>query len=146
VRRWHIMIAALFFAAMSACMDTQCWHEVLGVDKIINSASALQGHLVTVSGYLRFGDDSHNLWSSKGALLAVSKSYVPPDDPAWTHCIGLFDIDGWRARLLALDNSYVIITGALQSGNLHHSEFTMNTCTDSGLSIRSAKQRNDSGM
>jgi hypothetical protein len=140
MQRLYCTIAALLFVATSACVETRSFH-VLSVDAIINSASAPEGDVVTVSGYLRFGDDSHNLWSSKEALLAVSKGYVPPKDPAWNHCIGLFDIDGWRSRLIDLDNSHVTITGALQSSHPHHSEFTMNTCTDSGLSIRSVKRR-----
>src|SRR5580692_4573666 len=106
VQSRYITIAGLFFAAIPACIDTGGRHEVLGVDEIIQPASESESHLVTVSGFLRFGDDSHNLWSSKEALLAISKIYVPTDDPVWSHCIGLFDIDGWRARLVALDNSY----------------------------------------
>jgi len=61
--------------------------------------------MVSVKGYLRFGDDGRNLWTSEESYTYVRKNYVPPDNPAWSRCIALYDIDGWRKALLSMNTN-----------------------------------------
>jgi hypothetical protein len=122
-----------------ACVGPSDIGKPLTVDELIQSAASLEGQEVAVLGYLRFGDDSHNLWSSKEALAAVSTDYVPTDDPAWDHCISLFDFGGLRSRLLANDNRTVILIGTVRQIKLKPGELMMSTCSEIGISVQSVR-------
>jgi hypothetical protein len=95
--------------------------------------------MVSVKGYLRFGDDSRNLWNNEESYTYVRKSYVPPNDPAWSRCIALYDINGWRKALLSMNNHYVLISGVVRRYPARDGDIAMDTCSDLGISIRSAE-------
>jgi hypothetical protein len=88
-------LACLFVVLTVGCTHDALHHpEYRSVEDIVGSAAVLEGQMVSVKGYLRFGDDSRNLWSNEKFYTYVSKSYVPPNDPAWSRCIALYDVDG----------------------------------------------------
>jgi hypothetical protein len=103
----------------------------------VRSHAALEGKEVSVVGYLRFGDDTRNLWNDKEALLAVSGGNVLPNDPAWNRCITLYDADKWRSILLSKDEKYVKVSGIVRFEAARPGEITFGACSDLGISIRS---------
>jgi hypothetical protein len=62
----------LLLLLSAACTHANVAQRVLRVDDILASAGTLEGKQVEVRGFLRFGDDTQNLWTSKGAYSAVS--------------------------------------------------------------------------
>ena len=123
----------------SACAHTWNAHEFRSVDDIIRSAAILEGHSVSVRGYLRFGDESKNLWSNRDAYLAVRSRYVAPTDPKWNRCITLYDLDGWRAKLRSSNDRYVVIAGVLRRYPTLPGEINFDSCSDLGVSIQSVE-------
>ena len=95
--------------------------------------------MVSVKGYLRFGDDGRNLWTSEESYTYVRKNYVPPDNPAWSRCIALYDIDGWRKALLSMNNQYVLVSGIVHRYPAQDGDVAIDTCSDLGISIHSAE-------
>jgi hypothetical protein len=121
---------------IAGCASSPRSHKNLSVDDVVRSAGPLEGSAVVVKGYLRFGDDSRNLWESRTAYLTVSNHDVAPDDQAWTHCVTLWDIDGWRSALLEHNNRYVTISGVVRRQPLRDGEIRIGSCSDLGVSIR----------
>jgi hypothetical protein len=127
----------LLFMALAACVHSKGLQETLGVDDILRSAHTAEGTEVEVRGFLRFGDDTQNLWSSKEAYSAVSGHYVPPDSPLWNHCISLFDTMTLRAALLKYDSFDVIVRGRVKRYRQVNGGITFESCSDVGISISS---------
>jgi hypothetical protein len=109
--------------------------ESLRVDDILESASALEGKQVEVRGFLRFGDDTQNLWTSKDAYSAVSGRYVSPESPLWNHCISLFDTKKLRATLLRYDSSYVLVRGRVTRYRRDAGDISFSSCSEVGITI-----------
>jgi hypothetical protein len=107
----------------------------LRVDDILASASALEGKQVEVRGFLRFGDDTQNLWTSKGAYSAVSGPYVPAESPLWNHCISLFDTMKLRATLLQYDSHDVLVRGRVTRYPRDNDDIVFSSCSDVGIAI-----------
>ena len=123
---------------VSACSAPGPPTPVRTVDELIAHEQELLGRKVTVEGLLRFGDDSHNLWSSRAAYRVVEGKYLPDDDPAWNHCIALYDLARWRTALLANDHGRVRLTGVLQRRiDVGGEVVNLSECNDLGLSIES---------
>jgi hypothetical protein len=122
-----------------ACAHDRPRQQYRSVDDIVRSATILEGQTVSVKGYLRFGDDSRNLWSNKESYTYLKKDYRPPSDPAWNRCIALYDIDGWREKLLSMNNHYVLVSGIVRHYPTRDGEITIDTCSDLGISIGSAE-------
>jgi hypothetical protein len=136
-RGMSYMVACLFVAMLFACAhDARHKQEGRSVDEIVRSATVLEGQMVSVKGYLRFGDDSRNLWSNEAAYTYVSKAYLPPGDPAWNRCIALYDINDWRDTLLSMSSQYVLISGIVRRYPARDGDLTIDTCSDIGISIR----------
>lgn len=128
-----LVVAILCALLASACAHTKL--QALTVDEMIRS-NLEEGHVVSVKGYLRFGDDSRNLWSNKDAYELVESRYTPQDDPAWNHCITLYGIEDWRKELLAKDRSYVVIAGVIHRYPSKEGDVSVGSCSDLGISIR----------
>jgi hypothetical protein len=132
---------ATFLGALlvSACTHTEPRQKPRAVDFVLNSSGALEGTTVQISGYLKFGDDMHNLWSSKSAWLAVSTREVPSDAPMWNHCITLRGIGNHRSALLKLSDHPVLITGELHRVTLKPDEIEIGSCSEIGISVLHVK-------
>lgn len=111
------------------------------VDDVVAHESELVGKSITVTGYLRFGDDSRNLWNSRQVYLRVANEDAQPNDPAWNRCITLYDIDGFREKLVAHNNDYVLVSGVVQRLARQEGEITTSSCNELGISVRSLKAR-----
>lgn len=111
------------------------------VDDVVARESELVGKPITVTGYLRFGDDSRNLWSNRQVYLRVTNEDTQPDDPAWMRCITLYDIDGFREKLVAHNNDYVLVSGVVQRVDRQEGEITTSSCNELGISVRSLTPR-----
>ena len=129
----HLRLAALLLAC--SCTHNLNAQSYRTVDDVVANATDLVGKPTTVRGYLRFGDDSRNLWSSREAFQQVRDSDVQPDDPAWDRCITLFNIEHFRDALLARNNSYVLITGLIQRVVPVEGEITTSSCNTLGISV-----------
>lgn len=127
--------AMLVLIASSACAQTSSAQRPQTVDEIVSSEGSLASGPVAVKGYLRFGDDSRNLWADRKAYLTVKNGDVGPDDPAWNRCITIYDIGRWRQQLLSNNNSYVIVRGVIERHPTKPGEITTSSCSDLGISI-----------
>jgi hypothetical protein len=138
-----IKSAGILWAALliASCVSGGGSYAVFNVDQVISNETTLIGRTVTVSGYLRFGDDTRNLWANKAAHDAVVDTALSPDDPAWNRCVALFDIDGWRDVLLKNDRRQILVRGILRRDPQTAGEITMSECSELGLSIRSVVRR-----
>lgn len=129
------------FIALSGCAHNLVPPNSIGVDSVVNSAASLEGQLVTVSGYLRFGDDSRNLWSSKDAYLGIKNGNPSARAPASDYCIALYDIEKWRGILLSNDGKNVLINGVIRRIPLKEGDISLSECSDLGIAIRSIRRR-----
>jgi hypothetical protein len=127
----------LLSMALAACVHSKGLQDALGVDDLLKSARTVEDTEVEVRGFLRFGDDTQNLWSSKEAYSAVSGHYVPPDSPLWNHCISLFDTLTLRADLLKYDAFNVVVRGRLKRYRQDNGGITFESCSDVGISVSS---------
>jgi hypothetical protein len=135
--RTQVACGVLMSVLLTACVTSHGDSPVHTVTQVVANESMLLGQAVTVDGYLRFGDDSHNLWTSRRSYRAVADGYRDTDDPAWKECIALFDIDGWRDVLLRYTNHKVRVIGVLHRVPLQPDEITLSECSELGLSIKS---------
>jgi hypothetical protein len=129
--------ALLLFLSLAACMSVKSPQRRLYVDDILKSAGLLEGTQVEVRGFLRFGDDTQNLWSSKDAYSAVSGHFVPPDSPLWNHCISLSDTKKWRAALHQNDSLDVVVRGRVTRYQRNNGDIAFESCSDVGISVAS---------
>jgi len=134
------LVVCLCVVMATACAHAEQQGQTYSsVDDVVHSVGAWEGQIVIVKGYLRFGDDSRNLWSNAAAYAYVSKEYREPSDPGWNRCISLFDIDDRRERLLSLNNHSVVIAGIVRHYPRESQEVRLDTCSDIGISIRSVE-------
>jgi hypothetical protein len=139
--RLRSMSAVLATWLVSACTHNPVKPEPKSVDFVVQSARALEGTRVQVVGYLRFGDDTHNLWNSKAAETAVSTGYVPADDPRWSRCIALRDFGNYRSTLLRQNNHLVLITGIVNRIPLGPDEIEIGSCSEVKISVLKVEGR-----
>jgi hypothetical protein len=136
-RNRHCGAALLLLLSLTACMSVKSPQQRLHVDDILKSANVLEGTEVEVWGFLRFGDDTQNLWSSKNAYSAVSGHFVPPGSPLWNHCISLSDTKKWRAALHQYDSLDVVVRGRITRYQRVNGDITFESCSDVGISVTS---------
>jgi hypothetical protein len=136
--RTGLVCVSLFLAS---CVSVSASRSTLTVDQVVVDAKDLLGHSVTVIGFLRFGDDSRNLWTDKRAYVAVSEGDPLPDDLAWDRCLTLYNIDGWRSILLKNDERQVVVRGILQRHVRLPHEITLSECSELGISIESVLRK-----
>lgn len=135
IRRRGAVLLVLLSSA--ACIYGESPQHLLRVDDILKSARALEGTQVKVRGFLRFGDDTQNLWTSKDAYSAVSGHFVPPDSPLWNHCVSLLDTKELRAALLRYDRLDVIVRGRVTRHRRENGDIAFESCSDVGISVTS---------
>lgn len=109
--------------------------DVLTVDEVVSSGSSLLGEPVSVSGYLRFGDDSRSLWASASAYAAVADEYLELEDPAWDRCITLIQIGNLREELLSKNGRVVILTGVIRRLRPAAGSGNLTSCSNLGISV-----------
>ena len=136
IPRVNTRAALLLLLLLSfACTHGGVAQRPLSVDNILESAVALEGKKVEVRGFLRFGDDTQNVWTSKDAYSAVSNRYVPPESPLWNHCISLFDTARLRATLLQYDSRDVLVRGRVTRHRRDNDDISFSSCSDVGITI-----------
>jgi hypothetical protein len=128
---------------LSGCTIAPHSDGVQTVDEVVATEQALLNKPVTVRGYLRFGDDSRNLWSERDAYSAIVRGLergdLAPDDPQWHRCITLYEIREWREYLLSHTEKYVTVTGVLRLYPAKPGEISMGSCSDLGIEITSVR-------
>lgn len=128
---------------LSGCAHAPRSEGVQTVDGVVAAEQSLLNKPVTVRGYLRFGDDSRNLWSTRGAYSTVvkdlSRGGLPADDPKWQRCVTLYEIRQWREFLLSHTDKYVTVTGVLRRSPAQPGEISMGACSDLGIEITSVR-------
>jgi hypothetical protein len=127
----------LFLLLSASCIYGSDAQQVLRVDDILESANVLEGKQVEVRGFLRFGDDTQNLWASKDAYSAVSGHYVAPESPLWNHCISLFDTLKLRSSLLRYDSRDVLVRGRVTRYRRDEGDIAFSSCSEIGIAINS---------
>lgn len=128
------------FIILASCSHSRAnIPQVYTVDDVILNNKAYLEKPVVVSGYLRFGDDSRNLWSTKQSYVKVTKSDIDPEDAAWNRCITLYDVGSFREDLIKYNNHYVIISGVVRRIIQQEGEITTSACNELGISVRSVK-------
>jgi hypothetical protein len=126
---------------LSGCAHNVVPANSIGVDSVVYSATSLEGHQVSVSGYLRFGDDSRNLWSSEAAYLSAKNGKPSARVLATGHCIALYDIEKWRDALLSNNGKNVLVDGVIRRIPLKEGEISLSECSDLGIAIRSIRRK-----
>lgn len=130
----HVVIVLVLLLS-AACSYGWGTPQILRVDDILESATALEGRQVEVKGFLRFGDDTQNLWTSRDAYSAVSGRYVPPESPLWNHCVSLFDTKKLRSTLLRYDSRDVLVRGRVTHYRRDSGDIAFSSCSEVGIAI-----------
>ena len=107
----------------------------LSVDQVVTGARTWSGERVVVTGFLRFGDDAHNLWHDRQSWEHVERSYIPPNDPAWNRCITLFGYGPFRNVLLQRDQTIVTIRGRVTVAQPRAEEIMLGSCSTTGVEL-----------
>jgi len=123
---------------LSSCASTEL-QTAMSVDDVVEHQEALIGSVVSVSGYLRFGDDTRNLWMNRETYEQISNGYVSPTDPVWSRCITLYNIGQNRNALLRRDGKEMIVTGVVQRVTHQAGDIVIGACSDLGLSIQAVR-------
>ncbi|QAY75936.1 hypothetical protein [Sphingosinicella sp. BN140058] len=110
-------------------------YDVRSILSAFQAGTAPQGRPVSVSGYLTFGDDKHNLWASEKDCRDLREAVPPPGDPAWRRCVALADYGRFRSKLLKNDGKSVVITGTLVRHVPDPDEINLGACSDLQISL-----------
>lgn len=137
-----IMSAACVTTGSSSAIDlVSAQYDVPSVLNDFESRKINDGAFVSVSGYLTFGDDKHNLWSSAENYQYIRDKIPPPSDPAWKNCI-TFDYYGkFRRDLLRFDGKKVIISGYISRHIPEPGEVNLGSCSEVFISMEGAGVR-----
>jgi len=136
-----LAMLSLVFVALLGCAHDASLSDHISVDSLVESASRLEGQQVTVSGYLRFGDDSRNLWSSKIVYMKMKNGSLSASNGPNDHCIALFDIADWRESLLSNNGKDILVSGVVRRIPLKEGEISLSECSDLGVAIRSIQRK-----
>jgi hypothetical protein len=90
---------------------------------------------VSVSGYLTFGDDKHNLWFSVDNYEYIRYNMPDITDPAWKKCIALGSYGKFRNNLLKNNGNNVIISGYIYRRVPQSSEVNLGSCNEILISM-----------
>jgi hypothetical protein len=90
---------------------------------------------VSVSGYLTFGDDKHNLWESSRAYEYIKEKMPPLGDRAWKECISLSFYGNFRRSLKKYDGKEVIISGYIYRHTPARDEVNLGSCNEIFISM-----------
>ena len=143
-------ILALLPVLCAACATTSgssvtnaggAQYDVTSVLNDFNSKKISDQSFVSVSGYLTFGDDKHNLWSSAGEYQYIREKMPPLSDPAWKKCIALDYYGKFRRGLLKYDGKEVIISGYISRNIPEADEFNLGSCSEVFISMEGVGAR-----
>jgi hypothetical protein len=132
----------LLFAACNGCASSTIpkhdkqHYDVVSALQDYKSDKITSNHFVSVSGYLTFGDDKHNLWQDKQTYSYIKTTRPNPDDPAWKQCITLFSYDRFRRKLLRFNGKRVTIAGTITRRVLAPDEIAIGSCSEIGISLQ----------
>ncbi len=131
--------------SLSACSQTRPTQVATSVDAVIADEESLLDRAVVIRGYLRFGDDSRNLWSTEHAYRVIeghiSRGELALEDPNWKRCITLYGVGEWRDLLLKRSGDYVVVKGVLRRYASKWGEISLGACSDLGVEIGSIQDR-----
>ena len=94
-----------------------------------------EGQLISISGFLTFGDDKHNVWESRKEYEYIRRERPPRNDPAWGKCISLMNYGKFRSKLLRYNGKQVKITGYISRQTPASDEINLGSCNDVSLSL-----------
>lgn len=106
------------------------------IERIAASPSTFEGQRVTITAYLKFGDDQHALFPSLHAYEALDAAAA--DDPAWKRCLTIWNYRLWRKELKLLRDSTVTITGVVRTVSRKFGEVHWD-CSDTGVEIEAIR-------
>lgn len=142
----HMAMVSLVFSAVAGCATPSSppvaspnVASSLSVGEVVTNPGARAGEPIAVTGFLRFGDDAHNLWQDRRSWERVERSAVPPDDPAWNKCITLFGYGPFRDVLLQRDQTVVTVLGPLRAVQTQPGEITMGSCSTAGIEVEAVR-------
>lgn len=127
-----LFVALAISAAASAGDRTPHW---IKVSEVIAKYDELLGRKVAIRGYLRFGDDSRNLWDEKDVYIDAKEGRVNIDTASSSKCITLYDIGRYRKILLKYNQHNVIIYGTIKRVPLGEDEISLGSCNEIGVSV-----------
>ena len=100
-----------------------------------NSNKLTNGQLVSVYGYLTFGDDKHNLWESEKDYKYILDMRPNISDPVWKRCISLDSYGPFRSNLLKNDGKNSVISGYISRRIPNDDEINLGSCSDVSISL-----------
>lgn len=83
------LLTLSFLIAVTGCTTIQAGNRPVSVNQILVSPEEFRGQQVTVRGFLSFGDDRKNLWSSQDVYERVSKGVVDAGDSNRKQCLSV---------------------------------------------------------
>lgn len=110
-------------------------YNVISVLSDFNAEKLKDMAFVSVSGYLSFGDDKHNLWASEEDYKYVRETMPPLSDPAWDKCVSLNNYGGFRRDLLKYDGRKVIVFGYISQHVMENDEVNLGSCNEVFISL-----------
>lgn len=116
-------------------------YDVTSVLNDFESKKIADRAFVSVSGYLSFGDDKHNLWSSAGEYQYIREKMPPLSDPAWKKCIALDYYGKFRHDLLKYNGQMVVISGYISQDTPEVDEVNLGSCNDVFISMEGVGAR-----
>ena len=134
-------VVILFSVVCAACASTGASHTKASQYNVSTALSDFEakkiatGQLISVSGYLAFGDDEHNVWESRQVSEYVENMMPPPIDPSWKKCISLTSYGRFRKVLLRYNGKMVTISGHISRQTLEEDEINLGSCNQISLSL-----------
>ena len=131
----------LFSVVCAACASTGASHTTASQYNVSTALSDFEakkiatGQLISVSGYLAFGDDEHNVWESRQISEYIENTMPPPNDPSWKKCISLASYGRFRKALLRYNGKVVTVSGYISRQTLRKDEINLGSCNEISLSL-----------
>ena len=130
------LLAFMVALGLQGCASTAD-RRVASVDDLIRDADQFKGRQIAVRGVLHFypQHQTAQLWASHQALEAVSRGYVPANDPVWNRCVDLRFQPGMASRLRRRSGEYGEIVGTLYVHQPQADEINLSNCSNLRLVI-----------
>lgn len=137
----------LFSVVCASCASTGASHTTASQYNVSTALSDFEakkvatGQLISVSGYLAFGDDEHNIWESRQVSEYIENTMPPLNDPSWKKCISLASYGRFRKVLLRYNGKVVTISGYISRQMPGNDEVNLGSCNEISLSLEGAGAR-----
>lgn len=129
-----IILAFLLSSCQADGKFTRNYGESVGVSEAIHLLEALGGTDVRIKGYLTFGDDKHNLWTSKDSYYFVKSNGYDAKFVS-ENCITIFNYNIHRKQLINLDKKIVVVKGVISKIERSEGAINLGSCNVIGVSI-----------